>query len=860
MRLGATPPTTATDTTKRDSLGLIATDSIQKIDTVDARFADSEINSIIDYKATDSIVYDLTNKKMYLYNGGDVSYDKTNLKADSIEFDWTTYTMSAGGVTDSDGHKKGTPIFSESGKEYRAGRMAYNFKSKKGKIFEVVSQEGEAFLHSAEVKRNEFEEWYGKNNKYTTCNLEHPHFYFQAKKIKVIPNKIIATGPTNLYIADIPTPLAVPFAIFPLKQGRRSGIIVPKPGSVNGVGFGIKEGGYFWAVNDYLSLKATFDVFTNGTFGANVGTQYRKNYKFNGNFGIGYYRTMPNDPDLPGAKAINAFSINWSHTQDPKSIPNASFSANVNMQTSNFYSASYTTDSRLLTTQFTSSVNYGKSFSGKLPGSVSVTLRHTQNLLTKTFDVEFPIFRLGLSRISPFKPKISTGTRKWYENIGFTYGLEAKAAVNTYDTLLTRFPEVKKALKYGVKQDITVDAPITLFKYLNINPSFSYTERTYFQSNNHTWVPDTVYGIGTDGKIDTIRGRLKTDTVNGFYGVRNFAASFSMNTKLTGIFNVNGKTLKGIRHIFTPQVSFSYSPDFSDAMWKSYQKVQTNANGEISNISRFLSNAVYGVPGQGKVAQLNFSLNNNFDVKVASKKDTITGTKNLGILERFNITGGYNFFAEKFKLQPFDFRGSSRILDNLSLNFGFQLDPYAVDSNNNKVQTYYFTETKRLLRFATADISLNANFQGKSKAVTNPTPSSTQLPKYVSDYAGYNPDDYYDFNIPWTVSINYNFNISRGLPSNPDTLVTSQAFRFAGDFNLTAKWKFALTSGFDVQQKKPTLTNVSVIRDLHCWELSFNWTAYPVQLQQFAIELKVRSSTLQDLKLTRKRTFLQSGF
>jgi len=836
------------------------TAKVEKVDTLALKFADSEIKNPINYTAEDSIVYDLETRTMLLYNKADVKYDNIALAADSVEFDWKTFTLSAGGKkNDSTGEVSGKPVFTESGKEYRAGRMAYNFKTKRGKIFDVITQEGEAYIHSEAVKRNEFEEWYSLRAKYTTCNLDHPHFYFQSKKVKVVPNKVLVTGPANLVVGGVPTPLFIPFGIFPAKQGRRSGLIIPKPGQDVQYGFFLREGGYFWAVNDYFNLKFTGDVFTNGTFGVNVGSQYKVNYKASGNIAFTYYRTQPADPDLPNAKATNAFGFQWNHTQDPKSMPNSNFSANINAQSSNFYNASRVTDSRVLQTQFNSGASFSRVFPGK-PVSLSLNFNHAQNLLNKTVSIQFPVFRLNVSRITPFKQKISTGKPKWFENIGFQYSFEAKAVLNTYDSLFFRKETFTRDLKYGINQNFSIDAPITFFKYFNFNPAFNYQERWYFQKETKQWNPDTVYVVneGT-GKIDTLNGRVLNDTTFGFYGVRDFSVSASLTTKVTGVFNFKGKWVKAIRHIFTPLVAFTYKPDFGSPLWKYYTNVQSNAQGDMLNYSPYqISNPVgYGIPSQGQVGQISFQLNNNFDVKAYSKKDTVNHVQYLGILERFNISGGYNFLADSLRLQPFVFAGNSRILSNLVLNFNFVFDPYATDSNNRKINTFYYSKTGQLLRFSSANFALNATFQGKRKSGAA---AAAPLPKGMSDYVSLNPDDYYDFNIPWTVNVAYNFDITRGTVQNPDTVVTTQSLRVAGDFNLTPNWKFAVSTGFDFMQKLPSLTNLSVIRNLHCWELSFNWTAFPVQLQQFVIELKVKSSVLQDLKLTRRRTFLQGGF
>lgn len=850
----------ADSTAVSDTLALTNDSTQSAIDTLSLKFADSEIKSPITYHAEDSIVYDLETRKMYLFNKADLKYDNIALVADSVEFDWNTYTLAAGGrKNDSTGEISGKPIFTESGKDYRAGRMAYNFKTKRGKVFDVITEEGEAFIHSEAVKRNEFNEWYSLRAKYTTCNLEHPHYYFQAKKVKVVPEKVLVTGPANLVVGGSPTPLFIPFGIFPAKQGKRSGLIIPKPGMDNDYGFFLREGGYFWAVNDYFNLKFTGDVFTNGTFGINVGSQYKVNYKASGNVALTYYRTQPEDADLPGAKSTNAFGVQWNHTQDPKSIPNSNFSVNLNAQSSNFYSASRVTDSRILQTQFNSGASFSRVFPGK-PISLSLNFNHAQNLLNKTVSIQFPVFRMNVSRVTPFKRKISTGSPKWYENIGIQYSFETKAVLNTYDSLFFKKETFTKALKYGINQNFAIDAPITIFKYFNFNPSFNYQERWYFQKENQQWNPDTTYVLNEiTGKIDTLNGRIMRDTTAGFYGVRDFGVSASLTTKVTGIFNFKGRLVKAIRHVFTPLVSFTYKPDFGSALWKYYTDVQTDANGNRMSYSPYqISNPVgYGLPSQGQVGIVSFQLNNNFDIKAFSKKDTVNHTQYLGILERFNVSGGYNFLADSLRLQPFVFSGNSRILENLSLNFNFVFDPYATDSNNRKINTFYYSTTKQLLRFSTANFALNATFHGKRKdnAVAPPP-----MPVGVADYVSLNPDDYYDFNIPWTINVAYNFDLTRGTYDNPDTVLTTQSLRVAGDFNLTPNWKFAVSTGFDFMQKLPSLTNLSVIRNLHCWELSFNWTAFPVQLQQFVIELKVKSSVLQDLKLTRRRTFLQGGF
>lgn len=834
-----------------DSLSF-TTDTTTGMDTVSLPEEEGEIKDIITYHALDSIVYDMDSKKMYLYDSAHITYQQIKLDANLVQFDWTTYTLSAqGSDEDSNGVYEGKPVFEESGKGYNASSMKYNFKTKKGIVYEVTTVEGEARIISNMVKKNEYDEWYGQSSKYTTCDLDHPHFYFKTKKVKIVPNKVLVTGPANLWVGDVPTPLVLPFGMFPVKQGRRSGLILPEYGQDAIFGFFLRNGGYYWAVNDYVSLKFLGQVGTNGTFGVGVSSQYALRYRFTGNLGFSYLRSQPQDPDLPNANATNQYSVTWNHTQDPKSIPNSTFGANVQIQSADYYQQTRTTDTRLLTTSFNSGVNFSRVFP-KTPFSLSVNLRHTQNLLNRTISFTLPQVRLSMSRISPFKSKIQTGKPKWYESIGFSYALEFQNQINTYDSTLFRQSTLDQ-FRFGFNQTFNVDAPLTVFKYLNINPAFSYQERTYFRGIEQSWNPDTTYRVRNDGRVDTLFGSIETDTVWRFNSSRNFNASLSLSTKMIGIFRFKGK-LKAIKHVFTPTVSFVYSPDFSLKPFNYFRTVQSNATGETTLYSVFEPTAVYGAPGPGAQGTVQFGLANNFEMKVFSKKDTINNEKKVGLLDQVNFNGAYNFFADSLRLQPFNLTiVSSRIFNLINLNFNAVFDPYATDSIGRKINTYQYTQNKRLLRFSTANVSATTSLHSKPRAQAV-SPMVKEVPNLIGDYVIYNPDQAYDFDIPWNINLSYRFNITRGTFFNPDTIVTVQTVSASADFNLTPKWKIAVSSGFDISRKQVTLTNVSVIRDLHCWELAFTWTP-PLNdsyQQQFTILLHPKSGTLQDLKIQRR--------
>lgn len=847
------------DKIKGDSAQLAALDSMlikgdtisTGMDTVDIPQEDGEIKDIITYHALDSIVYDMDSKKMFLYDSAHITYQQIKLDANAVEFDWTTFTLMAEGTDeDSNGVYEGKPVFEESGKGYNASKLKYNFKTKKGIVYEVVTVEGDARIISDMVKKNEYDEWYGQANKYTTCDLDHPHFYFKAKKVKIVPNKVLVTGGANLWVGDVPTPLVLPFGMFPVKQGRKSGLVLPEYGQDAVYGFFLRNGGYYWAVNDYVSLKFLGQIGTNGTWGVGAASQYAWRYKFTGNLSFSYLRSRPSDPDLPNARSSNSYSVAWTHTQDPKSIPNSTFGASVQIQSADYYNASRITDQRSLNTSFNSGVNFSRVFP-KTPLSLSMNLRHTQNLLNRTISFTLPEIRLSMSRISPFKSKIQTGKPKWYESIGFTYALEFRNQINTIDSTLFR-QSTLNSMQFGFNQQVGIDAPLTLFKYLNVNPSFSYQERTYFRGIEKSWNPDTIYVMNGD-RPDTLYGRIVTDTVWRFNSARNFQASLSFSTKMIGIFRFKGQGLKAIKHVFTPSLSFVYSPDFGQRPFNYYRDVQSDAEGNTTRYSVYEPNAAYGIPGQGAQGSLQFGLANNLEMKVFSKKDTINHEKKVGLLDQINFTGGYNFIADSFNLQNFNLTiVSARIFNLINLNFNAVFDPYSYNPETKRRENVFeYSRTKQLLRFSTANISATTSLHSKPR----PQSAMTQeVPKFVGDYVSYNPDQFYDFDIPWNINLGYRFNITRGAYLNPDTIITVQSISASADFNLTPKWKVAVSSGFDITRKQMTLTNVTVVRDLHCWELSFTWTP-PINAsyqQQFTILLHPKSATLQDMKIQRR--------
>jgi lipopolysaccharide assembly outer membrane protein LptD (OstA) len=824
-----------------DSLSSINKDSLvleTTVDTVNIVYNDGDIDGPINYQAADSIVYDLANQMLYLFGSAYMKYTDIELSSHEIDYDWTTGTLTSRGKIGEDGELESGASFSEKSGVYEADSMQYNFKTGKGRTYAVVTEQDGAYIHSEIVQKNEFDEWYGFKTKYTTCtDKDHPHFYLGAKKSKVVPDKVMVTGGVNLVVQDIPTILYLPFGIFPTKAGRRSGIIMPQYGEQPSLGFFLKDGGYFWAVNDYLSLTFLGEVYTRGRFGVSVNANYRKIYKYNGGLTLSYFRTPPDDKFLSNDGLNNDFSIDWRHTMDAKARPNNTFSASVNGRTSSFNSNSLETSEQLLEVQVNSNINYTRRLS-KINSSFQISARHNQNFANNSISITLPELSFNASRFTPFQKKIQTEKKAFYEKIGFVYTARTKATITTIDSLLLSKQSLDD-IQFGVSQSATVDMPVNLFKYFVFRPSFTYNERWYIKEESRF--------LDSNNDLQRVQS-------NGFFGVRDFNVNAALSTTVTGIYNFKTKRLKAIRHIVKPTVNYTFRPDFGAEKWGYYDSYINPDNGRVIEYSKYqFLNNLYGTPGQGLQNLFTINIRNNFEMKVVDKKDSLGGLKKIPLLEQFNVATGYDFTADSLRMRPLVFSAQSSLFKNLiSWNVGATLDPYALNQKRVKISETHFSANKRLLRFDNAFASLQLNLSGKSKS------SGDEVPQYGTleerQFIANNPDMFFDFNVPWSLSVGYRMNITKGVAGNLDsTVVTANTITFGGHINVTPKWQINLSSGFDIRNQEITLTNVRVERDLHCWVLAFNWTAFPLNRQTYAIDLHVKSPILQELKLSRKQ-------
>lgn len=798
--------------------------------SVDTMISPDALESKVTYKATDSIRVDLKNELVYLFGNAEVYYDNIILKAEEIEISMDSNEVTARGKQDSTGKFYGEPVFSENGQEVKSHEMRYNFDTKKGIIYDAMTNEGENYIHGEKIYKTPDDILYIKNGKYTTCNLDHPHYYFHAGKLKIIPDDKIVTGPANLVLEDVPTPLAIPFGFFPNSNKQKSGILIPEPGNSAQYGYFLLGGGYYWAISDKLSTQFRGDIYTKGSWATDWSTQYKKRYKYNGSFNINYSVFKNSYPELPDYAETTNFFVKWNHTQDPKARPNSVFSANVNFGNSQNFQNNYNSSgTQYLSTTFNSSVAYRKSWTGK-PFNMSINGYHSQNRLDSTVTLRLPELAFNVSRINPFKKKSRVGKQKFYEKIGVSYSMNTKNEVTARDTLFAtrNLDLLADEFKNGMKHTIPVATSFKALKHLTFTPNLNYSEIWYLESVNKTW--------------DSQNNQLKTDTISGFVRGNSVSTGINLTTKIYGMYQYRGKVIKALRHVVTPSIGITYTPENNSGL-KSYRD-SNNVEHEYS----IFENGIYGRSNTTEAGVINMSLMNNFELKVRNRKDSLGEDKKIKLLESLRFSSSYNTTADSLNWSNIQINARTNIFKRITLNYNGSVDPYALDSNTttsaiSKVNEFELNRNGRIGRLVSSSLAVGFSLQSK----TNNNKTSNYGTEQELEYINANPDAYIDFNIPWSLRVNYNIRYSK--PLTRSTII--QTLNFNGDFSLTPKWKIGFNSGYDFELKDLSYTSVDIYRDLHCWEMSFNWIPFGPR-QSYLFTIKVKSALLQDLKLTRR--------
>ncbi len=794
--------------------------------TADSLILSDELKSKVKYHARDSTVYDIEGERVFLYGEAQITYDDIELNADYIELNFGNKNIYAKGLPDSSGAIAGLPVFKQGKEEFKSNEIKYNFESKRGKITDITTKDGDSFIHGETVKKDPDNTTYIKNGYYTTCDLPHPHYYIAAQKIKVIPNNKVVTGPAEMYIADVPTPFAIPFGFFPNRQGRASGIIFPTYGESTQLGFFLSNGGYYFGLSDHFDLALTGDIYSRGSWRANATSVYATKYRYNGNFSLNYSLTKTSQQELPDYSEEKGFFIRWTHVQDPKARPNSNFAASVNAGTSSFYRNNLSSSNNYLTNTFSSSVSYSKSWPGK-PYSFSSSLTHSQNTITREINLSLPSANFSVSRQTPFKRKELVGQERWYEKIGVSYNSSLQNSISTYDTLLFKKESLDK-FRYGIQHSIPVSTSFNVLKFFTVSPSIAYNERWYLQTINKKYL------VAEDS--------LVTDTIAGFKAARDFGFATTINTRVYGMLQFKKGKIAAIRHVMTPAIGYSWRPDFSESKWGSYKTVQVDSTGKTALYSIYES-SIYGGPSAGKVSAISFSLDNNLEMKTRQYTDTAVVMKKVKLLESLSANASYNFAADSLKLSNISLSGRTTIADKLGLSFSGSFDPYVVNDSGVRINTYEFEQNNRLARLTNGNISVNYTIIGKKKEYKSDKGTTAELNSINN-----NPEEFLDFNVPFNLAIGYNLYYSKS-PNTEKQI--SQTVNFVGDIQFTQNWKVNFNSGYDFKQKDLSYTSVGVVRDLHCWEMRINWVPFGFQANYY-FQINVKSSVLQDLKLSKK--------
>jgi len=812
--------------------------------------SDDAIEEPIDYKAKDSILFDVKEHKVYLYGEAQINYQSIELKAEYIELNLDSNLVFAVGVEDSTGTNIGKPEFVDGKDEFTSMEMTYNFKTKKGIIKEVITEQNGGFLHSKRTKIQANKEVHLKGGKYTTCNLEHPHFYIKLTKAKVIPDDKIVSGPAYLVIEDVPTPLLIPFGFFPNHSGHKSGILIPEYGEETNRGFFLRNGGYYFAINDYVDSQVRGEIYSKGSWGLNTVTRYKKKYRYNGNLNLKYSSFKLFEDSVPD----RLYKINWKHTQDSKARPNSRFSANVDFGSSTYNKYNTYSAKNRLQNEMSSSISYNKRLANT-PFSFSANIRHSQNSNDSTVTLSLPDLGFNMSRIYPLKRKNKVGKTQWYEKIGITYSSSMKNQIKIHeDTLFTE--EALSRFNNGIIHKVPVSTSLKVLKVFTLNPSFSYTERWYRRSIEKDWV-DT----------SATSGYYVIDTLNQFKRSGDYIVNIPFSTKMYGFYmNKNPDAyFQALRHVISPTVGFSYRPDYSLNYWGYYKKdPRTNTYDNKYSIFDGGTNAwrgIYGSPPSGKYGSVNMRLGNNLELKVRQKADTTGKAKPkppIKLIDDLSLSTNYNIAADSLNWGDFTLQARTRV-SVLNLNFNARFDPYAYnDSTGISYNVFLYQQKKGLARLTSANFTAgfslrSSNLDKKQKGLEDTKLQAARAAGLTGDYF----EDYVDFDIPWNVRIDYNYNYTN-VAFNTETYEfdpkITQTIRVAGDLNITKKWKISMATGYDWETKKITYTTVDIYRDLHCWEMRFNWIPFG-NYQSYNFTIKVKSTVLQDLKINRRKSW-----
>ena len=880
------------DTLTMDSLQLAvyhhnkAIDDSIRADSIN-RASKQGIDAPVTYSANDSLVYDAMTKDAKLYGNAEVKYENMDLKSDKIRMNLDSSLVHDTGSPDSmeKGGIKGRPVFVMGADNYDTDTIAFNFKTKKGLVQNALTKQEDGFLRSKISKRTETGDVYLAHGRYTTCDKEHPDFYISLSRAKVRPGKDVTFGPAYIVVADVPLPFAIPYGFFPFTKSYSSGFIMPSYGDEQSRGFYLRDGGYYFAISDKMDLKLIGEIYTKGSWGLTATSNYRKRYKYNGSFLFSYQDTRTGDKGMPDYAKQTSFKLQWSHRQDSKANPFMSLSASVNFATSSYernnLTSMYNPQSLTQSTR-TSSVNWSTTFSS-IGMTLSSTANLSQNMRDSTISMTLPDLNISISRFYPFRRKHAAGDERWYEKIAMSYTGQFSNSINTKENKLMHSSLIKD-WRNGFQHNIPISASFTLLKYININPSFNFTDRMYTNKVTKSWDERTQKEVA--------------DTTYGFHNVYNWNLSLSASTKVYGFWKpsrkIFGDKVQAIRHVITPTVSFSYAPDFSASRYGYYQTYQkTDADGNVSLVQYSpYQNELYGVPGRGRTGSISWSFDNNIEMKVKSDKDS-TGFKKISLIDQLGWSMSYNMAAKEKPLSDLSVNLRLKWWKNYTFNmtgvfasYAYELDDQGKPYVGNR--TYWgmgkwgrFQGMSQNISYTLTPEKIKKLFGGakdddsKKNKKDDDDEIDTDIESNVDDTmidaqhgaskddkggkADTDGDGYMRFSMPWSLTFGYGITMSENTDINKFNYKTmrypykfTQTLNVSGNLRISDGWNISFSSGYDFDNHKVSMTTASLQRDLHCFNMSCSLVLAPYASYNFTF--RCNASTLTDALKYDKRS------
>lgn len=833
----------------KDTLSKPIPKDSMRIKTDTLKISKDSIDAPIKYNAEDSGVLVISTREFFLYGKAKVDYTDLKLDAATIKYDQRSQMVQAYGSKDSSGNPASKPQFIQGEMKSISDTIFYNMKSGKGLTKNTFFQEGEIYVNAIDLKKISSTEVYAKRARFTTCNLDVPHYNFRTSKMKIINNKMGIAGPSFPEFEGVPMPIGIPFGIFPLNKGRHGGLLPPAFTASPDFGLGLEGLGYYFVLSEKMDVTLRSNLYSFGGWNLNINSKYIKRYAYTGNLNITFQNTKSLNRSTLSKDEFNSsssFMINWSHNRDSRARPGTNFSANVNFGSSRFNQTLLNNPFVNFQNQLSSSISYSKDWKGKY--NLSVNLNHNQNNNLRLVNMNLPTVNFNVVTFYPFQPKDQVGSGKWYEKIGIGYSGNFQNQISFYDTAFS-VRRLLDTLQYGAQHSIPITLSLPSLGPITIAPSVSYSERWYGQRNFRSW-------NSTTNKVDTVIQR-------GFYTARQMSFGIAANTRIFGTYKFKPTSnIVAIRHEIRPTISVNYQPDMNA---KYYYNLKVDTSDRTLRVSQF-DGGILGAFGEGAFGGIGFGIDNLLEMKTKNKQDTADKAgKKIKLIDGFGFNSNYNFLADSFQLGNFNFYARSTLFEKVNITASANLDPYDIDNRGFRSKQILWDPAKfKFGRITSGNVAISTSFRSKSKDGKEEKDRDIPVDPFMTpdeqqrqlQFARANPAEFTDFNIPWNLSIAYSFNFTRVLAPDYSGFITQtfSTFNFNGDFSLTDKWKVGATGFYDITRGNLQQLSTFITREMHCWQLSINVT--PIGLyRSFNITVNPKSGILRDLRINRSRTF-----